>query len=46
MPLAAVYQVEVKNRPEPFGFCVAGYDVEALGRVLGRPAPKLPIPKN
>ena len=46
MPLAAVYQVEVKNRPEPFGFFVAGYDVEALCRVLGRPAPKLPIPKN
>ena len=46
MPLAAVYQVEVKNRPEPFGFFVAGYDVEALCRVLGRPAPKLPVPKN
>lgn len=43
MPLPAVYQVEVKNRPEDFYFLVPGYDIEALCRVLGRPVPKLPV---
>lgn len=43
MPLAAVYLVEVRNRPEDFCFLVPGYDIEELCRVLGRPAPKLPV---
>lgn len=46
MPLAAVYQVEVKSRPEAFSFFVAGYDIEELCRILDRPAPKLPIRQN
>lgn len=43
MPLAAVYMVEVKNRPEDFYFLVPGYDIEALCRILGQPTPKLPV---